>query len=171
MSSKDKNLSKVKISKKTSVEGYSFGIVRSEWNDKITSSLLEGCKETLLKHKASEDDIYTIDVPGSFELPLGARMLLRKHKLDAVICLGCVIKGETKHDEYINGAVARGIMSLNIASGKPVIFGVLTPNDMQQAKDRAGGKYGNKGAEAAYTAIKMALLGKDLKGDEKSIGF
>ena len=171
MSSKDKNLSKVKIDKKTSVKGFSFGIVRSEWNDKITSSLLESCKETLIKHKADENDIHVIDVPGSFELPLGARMLLNKHKLDAVICLGCVIKGETRHDEYINNAVARGIMSLNIATGKPVIFGVLTPNDMQQAEDRAGGKYGNKGAEAAFTAIKMSLLNKDIKSSDKSIGF
>jgi len=171
MSSKDKNLSSVKIDKKTSVKGFSFGIVRSEWNDEITSSLLKSCKKTLMKHKAAEEDIYVIDVPGSFELPLGARMLLRKHKLDAVICLGCVIKGETKHDEYINNAVARGIMSLNIGSSKPVIFGVLTPNDMAQAKDRSGGKYGNKGAEAAYTAIKMAILGKDLQGIDKSIGF
>ncbi len=171
MSSKDKNLSKVNIDKKTSVAGYRFGIVRSEWNDEITASLMKSCRETLIKHKASEDDIYTIDVPGSFELPLGARMLLGKHKLDAVICLGCVIKGETKHDEYINGAVARGIMSLNVGSGKPVIFGVLTPNDMQQAIDRSGGKYGNKGAEAAYTAIKMAILGKDIKESDKSIGF
>lgn len=171
MSSKDKNLSKVVIDKKTSVKEFSFGIVRSEWNDEITSSLLDACRATLIKHKADEDNIHVIDVPGSFELPLGARMLLGKHKLDAVICLGCVIKGETSHDEYINGAVARGIMSINIASGKPVIFGVLTPNDMQQAKDRAGGKYGNKGAEAAYTAIKMVILGKDVKSTDKSIGF
>lgn len=171
MSSKDKNLSKVKIDSKTSVKGFSFGIVRSEWNDEITSNLLEACKATLMKHKADEDDIHVIDVPGSFELPLGARMLLNKHKLNAVICLGCVIKGETQHDEYINNAVARGIMSLNIASGKPVIFGVLTPNDMQQAMDRAGGKYGNKGAEAAYSAIKMAILCKDVSNSDKSIGF
>lgn len=171
MSSKDKNLSKVVIDKKTSVKGFSFGIVRSEWNDEITSSMLEACKATLLKHKADEDDIHVIDVPGSFELPLGARMILGKHKLDAVICLGCVIKGETSHDQHINGAVARGIMSINIASGKPVIFGVLTPNNMEQALDRAGGKYGNKGTEAAYTAIKMVILGKDVKSTDSKIGF
>ncbi|MBK7637227.1 MAG: 6,7-dimethyl-8-ribityllumazine synthase [Saprospiraceae bacterium] len=92
--------------------------------------------------------------------------------MDAVICIGCVIKGETKHDEYISNAVATGIMNLSIVSGKPVVFGVLTPNDMQQAIDRSGGKYGNKGIEAAHTAIKMIHLAKEIKhGDKKQIGF
>jgi 6,7-dimethyl-8-ribityllumazine synthase len=113
-----------------------------------------------------------ITVPGAFELPSGAKLLLSQLSLDAVVCIGCVIKGETKHDEYISQAVANGIMQLSLMSGKPVIFGVLTPLDMQQALDRAGGKYGNKGIEAAHTALQMIQLQADIKQkDKKGIGF
>lgn len=148
-----------------------FGIVVAEWNARITHALYEGCYDTLLKHGAKEENIHTVQVPGSFELPAGARILAGKHNPDAVICLGCVIKGETNHNEYINQAVANGLVNLSIASGKAFIFGVLTPNDEQQALDRAGGKHGNKGVEAAVTAIRMAALKKDVKEGKRKIGF
>ncbi len=148
----------------------SFGIVVAEWNAHITHALYVGCHDTLLKHGAKPENIHTVQVPGSFELPTGARLLAARYKLDAVICLGCVIKGETSHNEYINNAVAIGLTNLSIASGQPFIFGVLTPNDEQQALERSGGKYGNKGVEAAVTAIRMAALRKDMTSKPK-IGF
>lgn len=149
----------------------SFGIVVADWNRDITHALYEGCFETLLKHGAKEENLYVAQVPGAFELPAGARILSGREKLDAVICLGCVIKGETQHDEYINNAVATGLMNLSISTGKPFIFGVLTPNTHQQALDRAGGQHGNKGVEAAVTALRMAALKKEMPEGKKSIGF
>lgn len=149
----------------------SFGIVVADWNRDITHALYEGCFETLLKHGAKEENLYVAQVPGAFELPAGARILSGREKLDAVICLGCVIKGETQHDEYINNAVATGLMNLSISTGKPFIFGVLTPNTHQQALDRAGGVHGNKGVEAAVTALRMAALKKEKPEGKKSIGF
>ncbi|MEM9836408.1 MAG: 6,7-dimethyl-8-ribityllumazine synthase, partial [Bacteroidota bacterium] len=144
----------------------------SDWNKDITHTLYQGCFDTLIKHGADEENIHTLQVPGTFELPAGARMIAGKQKLDAVICLGCVIKGETKHDEYINTAVAQGLINLSIATGKPYIFGVLTPNTHEQALDRAGGKYGNKGVEAAITAIRMGAMYKAQKvGAKPTIGF
>lgn len=151
--------------------GLTFGIVVAEWNAHITHALYEGCYDTLVKHGVREEDIHTMQVPGSFELPAGARMLIGKHMLDAVICLGCVIKGETNHNEYINQAVANGLVNLGIAMGKPFIFGLLTTNDEQQAVDRAGGKHGNKGVEAAVTAIRMAALKNEGKEGKRRIGF
>lgn len=171
MASAKKNLSSYNEENMPSAEEMSFGIVVSEWNAHITHALYEGCFDTLIKHGAKEDKIYTIQVPGSFELPVGAKMLLARHNPDAVICIGCVIQGETKHNEYINNAVATGLTTLGVVSGKPVIFGVLTPNSEEQALERAGGQYGNKGVEAAATAIRMAAVGKDLKQAKKSIGF
>lgn len=149
----------------------SFGIVVAEWNAHITHALYEGCFDTLLKHGAKADNIHTVQVPGSFELPAGARILNGQKNVDAVICLGCVIRGETNHNEYINSAVAQGLVNLSIATGKPFIFGVLTPNDEQQALERAGGKHGNKGVEAAVTAIRMAALRKEFSEGKKKIGF
>lgn len=149
----------------------SFGIVVAEWNAHITHALYEGCLATLLQHGAKPDHIHTVQVPGSFELPAGARILNGQKNLDAVICLGCVIKGETNHNEYINSAVAQGLVNLSIATGKPFVFGVLTPNDEQQALDRAGGKHGNKGVEAAVTAIRMAALKREFSEGKKKIGF
>ena len=148
-----------------------FGIVVSDWNEKITHALYNGAVETLQKHGVKEENIRVIQVPGSFELPVGAKMILSKQRTDAIICLGCVIKGETAHNEYINQAVATGLTNLSIASGIPCIFGVLTPNDEQQALDRAGGKHGNKGVEAAVTALRMAGLKKEFSTTKKSIGF
>lgn len=171
MSSKSKNLSTYDESTIPDSEALNVGIVVSDWNTEITHALYDGCLETLIKHGVKEDSIHTAQVPGTFELPTGAKMLAGQHALDAIICIGCVIKGETDHDIYINTAVANGIMTMGIASGKPIIFGVLTPNTMEQALDRAGGKYGNKGVEAAVTALRMAHLKQSLKGSKKSIGF
>ncbi len=171
MSSKLKNLSTYNDKDIPNAKELNFGIVVSEWNHKITHALYDGCLETLLKHGALEDNIEVMQVPGSFELTSGARMLAQKHNLDAIICLGCVITGETKHNEYINMSVAQGLTNLSIASGKPYIFGLLTPENEQQALDRAGGKYGNKGVEAAVTAIRMAAIKKDLGSAKGKIGY
>lgn len=132
-----------------------FGIVVSEWNDQVTESLFSAAVDTLLKHGAKKENIFRKNVPGSFELSLGAQWLAEIEEIDAVICLGCVIQGETRHFDFICDAVAHGITNVSLKYNKPVIFGVLTPNTMQQALDRAGGKHGNKGDEAAITAIKM----------------
>ena len=137
-------------------------MVVSEWNTEITEAYFKGAKDTLLKFGAPEDGIVRRNVPGSFELTLGAQLLLERNEFDAVICIGVVIQGETKHFDFICDAVAKGITDLNIKYNTPVIFGVLTPNTMQQAIDRAGGVHGNKGDEAAITAVKMAALKKEL---------
>jgi len=172
MASSLKNLSSYDEKNLASAADLKFGIVVSDWNTEITHALYEGCYDTLIKHGAKEDNIFTAQVPGTFELPVGAKMLLKSTNADAVICLGCVIKGDTEHDQYINQSVANGITQLSIMSGKPIIFGVLTVNDKEQAEDRAGGKYGNKGVESAITAIKMVSLQKDLSQPKGgSIGF
>ncbi|WP_116108992.1 6,7-dimethyl-8-ribityllumazine synthase [Lewinella sp. IMCC34191] len=171
MASAHKNLSSYDESSLPDAAPMRFGIVVADWNADITHALYAGCFETLQKHGATEDKIHTVQVPGTFELPAAARMLAGREKLDAVICLGCVIKGETKHDEYINNAVSQGLVNLSIATGQPFIFGVLTPNSQEQALDRAGGKHGNKGVEAAVTAIRMAELYRSSKEGKKSIGF
>lgn len=168
MASSLKNLSEYDPDKIPSGEGKQFGIVVSEWNRDITFKLYEGCRATLVEHGVKEDDIFLRVVPGSFELPMGARQLLIEEKPDAIICLGCVIKGETDHDVYINQAVANGIMQFGLTTGIPAVFGVLTPNTRAQAEDRAGGKHGNKGVEAAVTALRMAADKKDRK---KVLGF
>jgi 6,7-dimethyl-8-ribityllumazine synthase len=153
MASALKNLSDYDINSVPDAKGLSFAVVIAEWNENITKALATGCVNTLIKHGVSEDDIVIEYVPGAFELTLGAQLI--HEKVDAVICIGCVIKGDTKHDEYINNAVAQGLTHLSIKHNKPFIFGVLTPNTEQQAIDRSGGIHGNKGDEAAITAIKM----------------
>jgi 6,7-dimethyl-8-ribityllumazine synthase len=158
MATKKKNLSVIEGSKVPSAKGMRFAIVFAEWNETITSALCRGAHDTLLKYGAAKKDIHVHAVPGSFELTLGAQFFAQKKKIDAVICLGCVIQGETRHFDFICDAVANGITTLNIKYNKPVIFGVLTPDNMKQAEDRAGGKHGNKGDEAAITAIKMVDL-------------
>lgn len=135
-----------------------FGIVVSDWNHDITSALLEGAKRTLKKHGATEDNIIVKHVPGSFELTLGAQLLAEYDDLDAVICLGCVIQGETPHFTFICQGVTQGITQLNLEYNIPFIFGVLTTLNLEQATERAGGRLGNKGDESAVTAIKMAAL-------------
>lgn len=169
MSSAKKNLSE--YGDCPSGEGFLIHIVVSDWNTEITSKLLDGAKETLISVGVSESDIEIVRVPGAFELPVAAKSLLKSVNSDSVICLGCVIKGDTSHDEYINQAVATGITQLSIMSGKPIIFGLLTVNDQQQAEDRAGGKHGNKGIEAAITAVKMVHMQKQLGKPKSTIGF
>jgi len=132
-----------------------FGIVVSEWNEKITGNLLSGAKATLLKHGVKEENIMVRYVPGSFELTFGAKCLAEYREPDAVIVLGCIIRGGTPHFEYICQGVTQGISYLNATHNIPIIFGVLTTENEQQALDRAGGIHGNKGDEAAITAIKM----------------
>ncbi len=141
-----------------SARAFRFGIVVSQWNAKITGSLYQGAYDLLIKQGASADNILTIQVPGSFELTSGADLLLASGKLDAVICLGCVIQGETRHFDFICNAVANGITNVSLKYTKPVVFGVLTTDNLNQALDRAGGKHGNKGEEAAVTAIIMSQL-------------
>ena len=136
-----------------------IGIVVSQWNNKITDGLFIGAFTTLIESGVSENNIEKIEVPGSFELVFGAKILSRKD-IDAIICLGSVIQGETKHFDYVCQAVSNGIKDLNITLNIPVIFGVLTDNTIEQALNRSGGKHGNKGIEAAVTAIKMAHLNK-----------
>jgi len=135
-----------------------FGIVVSDWNKDITWSLLEGAVNTLKKHGAAEKNIIIKHVPGSFELTAGAQFLAEYDDPDAIICLGCVIQGETPHFTYICQGVTQGITQLNLDYNLPFIFGVLTTNTYEQAAERAGGIHGNKGDEAAITAIKMASL-------------
>jgi 6,7-dimethyl-8-ribityllumazine synthase len=171
MASALKNLSTYDDSNIPDAAEMSFGIVVADWNRDITHALYEACVETLTKHGTKKENLYVAQVPGAFELPAGARILAGREKLDAVICLGCVIKGETQHDEYINNAVANGLMNLSLTTGKPFIFGLLTPNTHEQAVDRAGGKHGNKGVEAAVTALRMAALKKEKPEGKKSIGF
>lgn len=166
MSSSQKNLSDLEITGQIpNAKDLFFGVVVSEWNHEITFALEEGCKDLLQKQGASENDILTVRVPGTFELPLAAKWLIETNpKLDAVICLGCVVKGETPHFDFICDAAAQGIMELGLNSSIPVIFGVITTLNMEQARDRSGGKHGNKGEEAAATAIRMASLKKGLSG-------
>lgn len=140
-----------------------FGIVVSEWNTEITEALYQGARDTLLKFGATDKDVVRRNVPGSYELTLGAQLMAERKEFDAIICIGVVIQGETKHFDFICEAVGQGLTNLNIKYNLPVIFGVLTPNTMQQALDRAGGIHGNKGDEAAITAIKMAALKKELE--------
>ncbi len=140
-----------------------IAIVVSEWNPEITEALFDAAKETLLASGCKEKNILRVNVPGSFELPAGAQFVAHSKKPDAVICLGCVIQGETRHFDFICDAVANGLVQLSLKHNKPFIFGVLTPNNMEQARARAGGKHGNKGVEAAVTAMKMVALKRTYK--------
>ncbi len=157
--SKKKNLSDYNISEVPDASSMRIAIIYSEWNEEVTHALLNGAKDSLLKHGIKEDNIIVESVPGSFELPMGAQFLLKSdNTLDAVICIGCVIQGETRHFEFISQAVANGTMKVALMHNKPVVFGVLTTDNFQQAKERSGGVHGNKGDEAAITAIKMVNL-------------
>lgn len=141
-----------------------FGIVVSEWNDAITGALLEGAYNTLTRNGADEKDITVLTVPGSFELVFGAAQLVKSGKVDAVIAIGCVVRGDTPHFDYICQGATQGLAELNARGDVPVIYGLLTCNEMQQAEDRAGGRLGNKGDECAVTAIKMVDYARKLKG-------
>ena len=137
-----------------------FGIVVSEWNSEITEGLYTGAFETLLDCGAVKENIVRLNVPGSFELVFGCKQMIKTEKVDAVIAIGSVIQGETKHFDFVCSATAHGIMDLNVQTDTPVIFCVLTDNTLLQAQERSGGKHGNKGAEAAVAAVRMAMLGK-----------
>lgn len=139
-------------------KGKRVGIVVSDWNSSVTHSLLNGATNTLLKFGVSADDIIIEHVPGSFELTYAAKVMIEKAKVDSVIILGCVIQGETPHFTFVCDGVTEGTTQLNLNYDIPVIFGLLTTLTLQQAQDRAGGKHGNKGDEAAITALKMMAL-------------
>ncbi len=163
MATKNTNLSAYDPKQIPSAKKMIFGIVVSDWNSDITYSLLDGAYKTLIEHGAKEDNILVKHVPGSFELTLGAQFMAEYADLDAVICLGCVIQGETPHFNYICQGVTYGITELNMEYNIPFIFGMLTTNSIEQATARSGGKHGNKGVEAAITAIKMAALQKEME--------
>lgn len=162
MSSADRSLSAVEGTDVPDASEMTIAFVVSEWNEEITSSLYNAAAETLLKYGVLPENILKQTVPGTFELPLGAQYILEFTEVDAVICLGCVIQGETRHFDFICEAAAKGITDVSLKYNMPVIFGVLTPNNMEQALDRAGGRHGNKGVEAAITAIKMVAFRRSI---------
>ena len=151
-----RNLSEYNSAQVPDASNMCFGIVVAEWNPEITEALLNGCVGTLEKHGALPENIHVKTVPGSFELIYGAHQMSLNDGYDAIIILGCVIRGETPHFDYICQGVTQGIARLNATGSIPVIYGLLTTNDQQQAKDRSGGRFGNKGDECAIDAIKMA---------------
>ena len=158
MATKNHNLSDYDINAVPNATGMKMGIVVAEWNENITAALLEGAKQTLMKNGVFPEDITVMTVPGSFELVYGASQMV-KTGVDAVIAIGCVIRGDTPHDRYI----CHGLARLNAVQDVPVIYGLITTLDMQQAEERAGGAMGNKGDECAVTAIKMVDFRKRLK--------
>jgi 6,7-dimethyl-8-ribityllumazine synthase len=150
-----KNLSTFSTQGLADISHKTFAILVSEWNTEVTEALYTGAVNTLISYGASPENLVRRNVPGSYELSLAAQWMAQRHDIDAVICLGCVIQGETRHFDFICQAVATGLTEVALKYNKPVIFGVLTPDNQQQALDRAGGKHGNKGDEAAMAAIKM----------------
>lgn len=155
-----KNLSK--HNNTTSAEGMKIALVVAEWNTEITEGLKKGAYETLIQQGIYERHLSVHYVPGCFELPLAAQTLLEKGEVDAVICIGCVIRGETSHFDYVCQGTTFGIQSVSLKYNKPVIFCVLTDDNIEQSRARSGGKHGNKGVEAAITAIKMTALQKEV---------
>ena len=160
MATANKNLSNYDKSKLPNAKDFKFGVVVSEWNDTITNGLFKGVYDTLLDCGAQPENIIRWDVPGSFELIFGAKKMHKSLKLDAIITIGCVIKGETMHFEFVCEGVTQGIKDLNVIYDIPTIFCVLTDNNEQQSLDRSGGVHGNKGTEAAVAALKMIALNK-----------
>jgi len=149
--------------------GMKIGVVVAEWNSEVTFAMKEDAVQTLMKHGVKENDIILRHVPGSFELTAGTQMMARYAFVDAIIGIGCVIRGETPHFDYICQSVAAGLTQVSIDFEIPVIFGVLTTNNLEQALDRSGGKHGNKGVEAAVTAIKMVALKRDFQQIEMEL--
>ena len=162
MATRNHNLSDYDINSVPPAQGMKVGIVVSEWNDNVTGALLNGAVTTLQKHGVAPDDIHVETVPGSFELIHGSQ-LMAKTDVDAVIAIGCVIRGDTPHFDYICQGTTQGLAHLNATGNKPIIYGLITTNDMQQALDRCGGRMGNKGDECAVTAIKMIALSRTLR--------
>ena len=144
-------------------KGKSFGIVASRFNDFITKQLIDGCVDTLIRHGVDKNELQVVLVPGAFELPLAAQKLAKSKRFDAVICLGTVIRGATPHFDYIASEVSKGIAHVSLDTGVPVVFGVITADTIEQAIERAGTKDGNKGKDAAMTAIEMANLIQQIK--------
>ena len=171
MATANKNLSNYDKSKLPNAKDFRFGIVVSEWNDKITNGLFDGAEAALLDCGALPENIIRWDVPGSFELIYGAKKMIETQNVDCVITIGCVIKGETMHFEFVCEGVTQGVKDLNVKGDVPVIFCLLTDNTEQQSIDRSGGIHGNKGTEAAIAAIKMADLRKKSSHKENTIGF
>lgn len=164
MATQYQNLSSYDPNKVPDASEMRFGIVVSEWNTEITSALLDGAYNTLVKHGANPNNIVVKYVPGAFELTFGAKIMAdTQDDLDAVIGLGCIIRGETPHFDFISQGVTQGFVDLNMEFDIPFIFGVLTNDTMEQSTDRAGGKHGNKGDEAAITAIKMVQFSWELQ--------
>lgn len=164
MATSGKNLSEYNKETLPSAKDFKFGIVVSEWNDQITGGLFQGAFDTFKENGVINENIVRWDVPGSFELIYGCKKMQQSYDmLDAIIAIGCVIQGETKHFDFVCEGVTQGIKDLNVQNDIPVIFCVLTDNNLQQSIDRAGGKHGNKGSESAVAAIKMAQLRKDAK--------
>ena len=158
MATINKNLSDYDKNLIPNAKNFRFGIVVSEWNDAITEGLFKGALETLLENNVPVEQIVRWNVPGSFELVYGSKKMLQTQNVDAVIAIGCVIQGQTKHFDFVCQGVTQGIKDLNIQTDIPVIFCVLTDNEIQQSIDRSGGIHGNKGTEAAVAAIKMAYI-------------
>lgn len=171
MATANKNLSNYDKNALPNASEFRFGIVVSEWNDKITNGLYNGAEAAFLDCGVKAENIIRWNVPGSFELIYGAKKMIETQNVDCVITIGCVIKGETMHFEFVCEGVTQGVKDLNIKSDIPVIFCLLTDNTEQQSIDRSGGKHGNKGTEAAIAAIKMADLRKKSSQKGKSIGF
>lgn len=163
MATINKNLSQYDKNTVPNAKDFRFGIVVSEWNENITAGLYKGAIEALLENGALAENIISWDVPGSFELIYGSKRMIDTQNVDAVIAIGSVIQGETKHFDFVCEAVSQGIKDLNVQTDVPVVFCVLTDNTMQQAIDRSGGIHGNKGTEAGIVAIKMAYLRQQTK--------
>ena len=150
------------IDAKLTAQGRKFGIIVSRFNDFITAKLLDGAMDALVRSGAKDQDIVIVKVPGAFEIPLAARIMASQKKYDAIICLGAVIRGATSHYDYVCAEVSKGIASVSLETGVPVMFGILTTETIEQAIERAGTKAGNKGFEVAMGAIEMANLGEIL---------
>ncbi len=153
-----------KITGKLDATGLRFALVASRFNEFITSRLLAGARDALIRHKADEKNLTDVWVPGSWELPLAAKALAECGKYDAVVCLGCVMRGDTTHHEHIGGEAAKGIAQVTLETGVPIGFGVLTTDNLEQSIERAGSKAGNKGADAALGALEMVTLLKEIGG-------
>ena len=151
-------------------EGFRFAIVASRWNDFISSRLIEGALDSLERLGADEKQVEVFRVPGSFEIPLLALRLAESERFDAIICVGTIIRGQTPHFDYISSEVTRGIGEAGLQTGIPVVFGVITADNVDQAIERAGVKLGNKGFEAATTAVELVNLYKDVFGNDKAKG-
>lgn len=159
---KKQNLSDVGNRQPEGMGEIQIGIVTSSWNEQVTGSLRDAAMEHLLQAGLKESQIHEILVPGAYELPLGAKLLADKSTIDAILCLGCVIQGETRHFDFIAQSCSDGIMRVGLETGKPIIFGVLTTNTMEQALARSGGAHGNKGIEAASTALEMLKIKEEI---------